>query len=817
MALLIGLTMTRDVLLRELITAAESFHSRRMWERFTNSDCFGVLLPGHSDLVLATVMGNAGEEHGLTVFRGAGAAKTCAQVTGGLVPGSDVIESIDMLGFSMDRFGELSPDVQASFRQAGLHPRLQDQVPTFIAKPPHRRPRWPTDDELALLRTVLTAAVAADSQGLLEPAELDDDAGICVIMAADGVGDPDISVTRQTPPESSVLSGPETFAASGVDLSGLPRSDARWLVGTPIMPVGVDDDDRSMQLLLVADDHGEMILQATPFFSEEIGKAIDQLVATCRTHGVPSSMVFTSQRLVDALAPTLASAGVQCTYEPGHPRIAELTEDFLSHLGIDAPSFEGFMQHDEDEDGDDDHIPAPDDLTGWKRADRRLSQRFAHHLTHGERPRSARAIKRYFRDDDLESFFEEHADRAVAMAYSSWCMLDYRPTKNSKTQAQIMLAEGLPPAETALLQARMQAYPTIYRVTGHDPAAGTIDLEDVLVEGVVRIHDQLMSENIDDGVFLVGRAFTAGQFHFFEVVGPPLGAGMALHAIEFLRRCKLSFTPEGLKLEAHKLGWLWGWIDEWEAEWQPPHLCNIDGDDMRFHTASFHLDDVQAVREALARRSDIEYDEQNDEFVWFRPTDQDSMMIGDSVTLARLELIDDELVLSVNSAERFAAARQWLEQLPGVRFVDVTTRQIEPSGTAGPPDEQMAEDEPFEPTPEMLGQIQEQITRQYFNWLDTPLPVLNDRTPRQACKTTEGREKVRTLIRTIPDPMGNAPVHVPRHAMLRELGLAGESVEAVSPPEPWVDSPRPPSTKVGRNDPCPCGSGRKYKKCCGAS
>ncbi|MFO8085339.1 MAG: SEC-C metal-binding domain-containing protein, partial [Desulfobacterales bacterium] len=23
-------------------------------------------------------------------------------------------------------------------------------------------------------------------------------------------------------------------------------------------------------------------------------------------------------------------------------------------------------------------------------------------------------------------------------------------------------------------------------------------------------------------------------------------------------------------------------------------------------------------------------------------------------------------------------------------------------------------------------------------------------------------------------------------------------------------------TKVGRNAPCPCGSGKKYKKCCGA-
>lgn len=25
------------------------------------------------------------------------------------------------------------------------------------------------------------------------------------------------------------------------------------------------------------------------------------------------------------------------------------------------------------------------------------------------------------------------------------------------------------------------------------------------------------------------------------------------------------------------------------------------------------------------------------------------------------------------------------------------------------------------------------------------------------------------------------------------------------------------SAKIGRNEPCPCGSGRKYKKCCGAA
>ena len=35
------------------------------------------------------------------------------------------------------------------------------------------------------------------------------------------------------------------------------------------------------------------------------------------------------------------------------------------------------------------------------------------------------------------------------------------------------------------------------------------------------------------------------------------------------------------------------------------------------------------------------------------------------------------------------------------------------------------------------------------------------------------------------------------------------SPEAAAPPAPIQSEP-----KVGRNDPCPCGSGKKYKKCC---
>jgi hypothetical protein len=37
---------------------------------------------------------------------------------------------------------------------------------------------------------------------------------------------------------------------------------------------------------------------------------------------------------------------------------------------------------------------------------------------------------------------------------------------------------------------------------------------------------------------------------------------------------------------------------------------------------------------------------------------------------------------------------------------------------------------------------------------------------------------------------------------------------AQSVPEPPAPQAAPRASKIGRNDPCPCGSGRKFKRCC---
>ena len=164
--------------------------------------------------------------------------------------------------------------------------------------------------------------------------------------------------------------------------------------------------------------------------------------------------------------------------------------------------------------------------------------------------------------------------------------------------------------------------------------------------------------------------------------------------------------------------------------------------------------------------------------------------------------------------------RKWLEKLPGVVFCNVTTRRLDEPAKDRPLDDRISKPQPVEMTPEMTVYVQEMMNKHYMGWLDTPLPALGGKTPRDACRTPDGRRQVAMLIRTTPDPMGPALVRVPREAMLRELGLVGEpSTEPVGgtrePPAPEPSTIGSRDGKVGRNEPCPCGSGKKYKKFCG--
>jgi len=95
-------------------------------------------------------------------------------------------------------------------------------------------------------------------------------------------------------------------------------------------------------------------------------------------------------------------------------------------------------------------------------------------------------------------------------------------------------------------------------------------------------------------------------------------------------------------------------------------------------------------------------------------------------------------------------------------------------------------------------------------------------------RATTSMESYRTFLAALPQTLvhdevslltgktaGTVPVRQ------GQAGAAGSVAERVAPGSDTAESSvaapvRRETAKVGRNDPCPCGSGKKYKKCCGA-
>jgi hypothetical protein len=92
---------------------------------------------------------------------------------------------------------------------------------------------------------------------------------------------------------------------------------------------------------------------------------------------------------------------------------------------------------------------------------------------------------------------------------------------------------------------------------------------------------------------------------------------------------------------------------------------------------------------------------------------------------------------------------------------------------------------------------------------DPELPagkVMVMRTPILPPGASEEEYRVASTTEIVDDDHPDDPFHCEE---CKNLGLS---------PHAWVENlqpwPPPRPGKIGRNDPCPCGSGLKYKKCC---
>jgi SEC-C motif-containing protein/YcxB-like protein len=91
--------------------------------------------------------------------------------------------------------------------------------------------------------------------------------------------------------------------------------------------------------------------------------------------------------------------------------------------------------------------------------------------------------------------------------------------------------------------------------------------------------------------------------------------------------------------------------------------------------------------------------------------------------------------------------------------------------------------------------------------------------PRRAFRTAKKDAAFRELATRLVGVAGEVPLSesldgAPPH-LEPPLDEPSDRSDDESTPAPLLESAtRTPAPKVGRNDPCPCGSGKKYKKCC---
>jgi preprotein translocase subunit SecA len=103
--------------------------------------------------------------------------------------------------------------------------------------------------------------------------------------------------------------------------------------------------------------------------------------------------------------------------------------------------------------------------------------------------------------------------------------------------------------------------------------------------------------------------------------------------------------------------------------------------------------------------------------------------------------------------------------------------------------------------------------REAFNMFASLMDNIKLEVVQKIFRSTTSLQAFEKLMVNLPRQLVHNQVSAMNETTLQTLGAGGAQVSAAASSLPIQRS----GAKVGRNDPCPCGSGKKYKKCCGAN
>lgn len=223
----------------------------------------------------------------------------------------------------------------------------------------------------------------------------------------------------------------------------------------------------------------------------------------------------------------------------------------------------------------------------------------------------------------------------------------------------------------------------------------------------------------------------------------------------------------------------------------PPRLCNTDGDPIALTTLTYELKTtVGEAFEKLAPLAMVHGEDHTDDVVrdasgtvtsaslsWVKAGNRQHKQWNNTV-LGTIRIEVGRVVADVNSARRADRLKREINKRLGRTAALINTAVVDPSEAIEERARQRAAGERYEelapePSAELQAVQEELIREQWEGWLDTRVPALGNKTPRQAARTPRGRERLEALLAEFDRHAADGPSSVAAHltAVRAALGL----------------------------------------------
>jgi hypothetical protein len=190
------------------------------------------------------------------------------------------------------------------------------------------------------------------------------------------------------------------------------------------------------------------------------------------------------------------------------------------------------------------------------------------------------------------------------------------------------------------------------------------------------------------------------------------------------------------------------WLQLFVSAFDVPQLIDhLTGESLLFVTDHYRVHDWDALENSLSGEADMDGDREEG---WSRIFEGEDGLVRRSLSIETGKR-PDRIKVTYRTQAYADAGRPWFETVAGTAVAFVSREISDPKGMLAhmQPDEAKDRSVPAPLPPELLTELFEQRIRQlYADWADTPVPILGDRTPREAIKTPDGLEQVKFLLHT---------------------------------------------------------------------